>query len=305
MDDNIFMGSNNSVRFYNRYTSQIETEAIYGESYLKFIYGNPLGKLALWAAVKRAIFSKWYGFRMSSDHSVEKIVPFISEYNLDSSLFLDRPESFRSFNDFFSRKLKTESRPITGEQNELVFPADGRHIVVKDLSSKQNIWAKGQSFDLNSLLGSKKRAERFKYGSALISRLCPTDYHRFHFPCQGVASTAELINGHLYSVNPLALKKNISYLWQNKRSITELKSDTFGNICLLEIGATCVGSIEQTYQQGNISKGQEKGYFSFGGSMTIIFTEPKKVTFSSDLLEHSENGTEIYAVMGDICAQAK
>ena len=120
-----------------------------------------------------------------------------------------------------------------------------------------------------------------------------------------MASTAELINGHLYSVNPLALKKNISYLWQNKRSITEVKSDTFGNICLLEIGATCVGSIEQTYQQGNILKGQEKGYFSFGGSMTIIFTEPKKVTFSSDLLEDSENGTEVYAVMGDICAQAK
>ena len=72
MDDNIFMGSNNSVRFYNRYTSQIETEAIYGESYLKFIYGNPLGKLALWAAVKRAIFSKWYGFRMSSNNSAKK-----------------------------------------------------------------------------------------------------------------------------------------------------------------------------------------------------------------------------------------
>tara|TARA_B100000902_G_scaffold85992_1_gene90192 strand:+ start:218 stop:1147 length:930 start_codon:yes stop_codon:yes gene_type:complete len=305
IDDNGLMGSNESVTFYNRYTGQIETEAIYGESYLKFIYGNPLGKLALWAAVKRAIFSKWYGFRMSSNRSVKKIAPFISEYDLDVGLFLDRPESFRSFNDFFSRKLKTESRPITGKENELVFPADGRHIVVKDLSSKQSIWAKGQSFDLHSLLGSKKRAERFKYGSALISRLCPTDYHRFHFPCQGVASDAELINGHLYSVNPLALKKNISYLWQNKRSITELKSDTFGNVCLLEIGATCVGCIEQTYQQGNISKGQEKGYFSFGGSMTIVLLEPKKVTFSSDLLEHSENGTEVYAVMGDICAQAK
>ena len=298
------MAEKQLVTFFNRYSQKMETEAIYGESYLKFIYGNPLGKLALWAAVKRSFFSKWYGSRMSAQSSAKKISPFVSDYNLDSSQFVDSLENFKSFNDFFSRKLKSSSRPIHGTDNQLIFPADGRHIVVNDLSQEQAIWAKGQSFNLKKLLGSAERAERYKHGSVLISRLCPTDYHRFHFPCSGIISESELMNGYLYSVNPIALMRNISYLWQNKRSITELNSDNFGKLCLLEVGATCVGGIIQTYDQGNVRKGEEKGYFRFGGSMTMIFIEPGVVTFSDDLLEQSKNGIELYALMGDVCAQA-
>lgn len=298
------MAEKQLVTFFNRYSQKMETEAIYGESYLKFIYGNPLGKLALWAAVKRSFFSKWYGSRMSAQSSAKKISPFISDYNLDSSQFVDSLANFKSFNDFFSRKLKSSSRPIHGTDDQLIFPADGRHIVVNDLSREQAIWAKGQSFNLKKLLGSAERAERYKHGSVLISRLCPTDYHRFHFPCSGIISESELMNGYLYSVNPIALMRNISYLWQNKRSITELNSDNFGKLCLLEVGATCVGGIIQTYDQGNVRKGQEKGYFRFGGSMTMIFLEPGVVTFSDDLLEQSKNGIELYALMGDVCAQA-
>ena len=298
------MAENQLVTFFNRYTQKMETEAIYGESYLKFIYGNPLGKLALWAAVKRSFFSKWYGSRMSAQSSAKKISPFISDYKLDASQFVDSLENFKSFNDFFSRKLKSSSRPIQGTDNQLIFPADGRHIVVNDLSREQAIWAKGQSFDLKKLLGSAERAERYQHGSVLISRLCPTDYHRFHFPCGGTISESELMNGYLYSVNPIALMRNISYLWQNKRSVTELNSDTFGKVCLLEVGATCVGGIIQTFDKGNVRKGEEKGYFRFGGSMTMIFLEPGVVTFSDDLLEQSKNGIELYALMGDVCAKA-
>ena len=298
------MAEKQLVTFFNRYSQKMETEAIYGESYLKFIYGNPLGKLALWAAVKRSFFSKWYGSRMSAQSSAKKISPFISDYNLDSSQFVDSLENFKSFNDFFSRKLKSSSRPIHGTDNQLIFPADGRHIVVNDLSREQAIWAKGHSFNLKKLLGSAERAERYKHGSVLISRLCPTDYHRFHFPCSGIISESELMNGYLYSVNPIALMRNISYLWQNKRSVTELDSKIFGKVCLLEVGATCVGCIMQTYEEGLVDKGQEKGYFRFGGSMTMVFLEPGRVTYSEDLIEQSQNGTELYAVMGDVCAKA-
>ena len=147
------MAEKQLVTFFNRYSQKMETEAIYGESYLKFIYGNPLGKLALWAAVKRSFFSKWYGSRMSAQSSAKKISPFISDYNLDSSQFVDSLENFKSFNDFFSRKLKSSSRPIHGTDDQLIFPADGRHIVVNDLSREQAIWAKGQSFNLKKLLG--------------------------------------------------------------------------------------------------------------------------------------------------------
>jgi phosphatidylserine decarboxylase len=298
------MPSDESVQYYNRYSRKVETEAIYGEKYLKFIYGNPIGKLALWAAVKRAWFSGWYGKRMNSPLSVKKILPFIECYGLNSDDFLLNVDEFKCFDDFFSRKLKPAKRPIEHAREIVVFPADGRHLAINNISIDQPLWAKGQRLKIEKLLGGHKIAERYEGGSVLVSRLCPTDYHRFHFPCDGKASSSFLINGFLYSVNPMALKRNISYLWHNRRYITELDSDEFGSISLVEIGATCVGGIKQTYDVGNVIKGSEKGFFHFGGSMTMIFFEKGKIIFSEDLLENGKVGREVYGRMGDHCARA-
>ena len=298
------MPPDESIQFYNRYSKKVETEAIYGEKYLKFIYGNPLGRLALWAAVKRIWFSGWYGKRMTSPDSFKKILPFIERYGLNSDDFLLHVNGFKCFDDFFSRKLKPTKRPIDSSSEIAVFPADGRHLVINDLSIDQPLWAKSQSLKIEKLLGEQKIAERYEGGSVLISRLCPTDYHRFHFPCDGKASPSFPINGFLYSVNPIALKRNISYLWHNRRFITEFDSDKFGRISLLEIGATCVGGIKQTYDLGQVKKGSEKGFFHFGGSMTMIFFEKGRVVFSEDLLENGEMGREVYGRMGDHCGKA-
>ena len=298
------MPPDESIQFYNRYSKKVETEAIYGEKYLKFIYGNPLGRLALWAAVKRAWFSGWYGKRMTSPDSFKKILPFIERYGLNSDDFLLHVNEFKCFDDFFSRKLKPTKRPIDSSSEIAVFPADGRHLAINDLSIDQPLWAKGQNLKIEKLLGEQKIAERYEGGSVLISRLCPTDYHRFHFPCDGKASSSFPINGFLYSVNPIALKRNISYLWHNRRFITEFDSDKFGRISLLEIGATCVGGIKQTYDLEQVKKGSEKGFFHFGGSMTMIFFEKGRVVFSEDLLENGEMGREVYGRMGDHCGKA-
>ena len=298
------MASDESVQFYNRYSKKIETEAIYGEKYLKFIYGNPIGKLALWAAVKRSWFSGWYGKRMSSPNSFKKIFPFIECYGLNSDDFLLGVNEFKCFNDFFSRKLKPSKRPIDPSGEIVVFPADGRHLAINNISIDQPLWAKGQRLNIKKLLGGQNIAQRYEGGSVLVSRLCPTDYHRFHFPCNGKASSSSPINGFLYSVNPMALKRNISYLWRNRRFITELDTNDFGKISLVEIGATCVGGIKQTYNIGQVMKGSEKGFFHFGGSMTMIFFEKEKIIFSEDLLENGKLGREVYGRMGDHCAKA-
>jgi phosphatidylserine decarboxylase len=142
-------------------------------------------------------------------------------------------------------------------------------------------------------------ATQFAKGSVLISRLCPVDYHRFHFPCAGTPSAPRLINGPLYSVSPIALRRRPTILWENKRLVTVLETETLGRVLLLEIGATCVGAVTQTYAAGtSVKKGDEKGYFSFGGSSTITLFEPGKVRFSEDLLHHSVEGRELYARMG-------
>lgn len=289
------------IQFFNRLTQQLETEAVYGEAPLRFVYENPLGRLALAALVKRAAFSRWYGSRMDSPASAAKIVPFIEQFGVDVRDFADAPDSYKSFNEFFYRKLKTEARPIAEDEKAVILPADGRHLVIPDISQCRDFWVKGCRFDLSSLLADSSLTSRFEKGSVLISRLCPTDYHRFHFPFGGIAESPRLINGPLYSVSPIALMKRPTIFWENKRYRTRLHTQTLGEIVFLEVGATCVGSVVHTATPGQIvQKGDEKGYFRFGGSSVITLFEAGRVRFSDDLLEHSAEGREVYARMGDI-----
>ena len=257
-----------TIEFYNRYTRRVETEQVYGEPFLKWAYGNPLGKIALHSFIKRPAFSKWYGRRMDNARSSSKVIPFIDDYDLDTSEFADAPESFTSFNDFFYRKLKADARPIAS--TEIIFPADGRHLGFSNIDEIDGFFVKGQTFDIHRLLDDPDLSVRYAGGSLVLSRLCPVDYHRFHFPVSGEASQTRLINGPLFSVSPIALARNLAYLLQNKRTITQIKTETMGTVLMMEIGATCVGSIVQTYEPGGmIDKGDEKGYFAFGGSSTI------------------------------------
>ena len=293
------------VQFYNRYTGEVEEEAIYGEGFLRFVYGDPLGRSLNWALVKRAFFSRWYGWRMNQPKSRQKVIPFIEEFGLNPEEFVVEPEGFKSFNDFFSRALKPEARPIDDDPQSLVFPADGRHFVSPDVSKMDGIFIKGQKFDIGGLLGDEDLAERYSRGSFLLSRLCPTDYHRFHFPSGGVPGETRELSGPLCSVNPIALSNNLSILWTNKRAVTSLRTSYFGTLQIIEVGATCVGSIVQTSKPDAIVfKGDEKGYFRFGGSSTITLFEPDTVVFAEDLLSNSQNRMETYARMGDRCGHS-
>ena len=288
-----------AIRYFNRHTQSLETEQVYGEGFLRWSYGNPLGAISLNAVVKRPFFSKWYGNRMSTPESASRVAPFIKDYRLDPADFADAPESYRSFNEFFFRKLKPAARPIDADEASVVFPADGRHLGFERASAISGVFVKGQKFDLPALLGDRRLAERYADGSLVLSRLCPVDYHRFHFPAGGVPGETKLIDGPLFSVNPIALRHQIAYLWTNKRTVTELKTERFGTVLCLEIGATCVGTIRQTFKPGQpVAKGAEKGYFAFGGSSTLTLFEKGVIRLESDLLENSANQTELYARIG-------
>lgn len=290
------------IVFYDRYRRELRSEKVYGDRSLRWIYGTPSGKIALHALVKRAIFSMWYGWWMDRPSTRQKITSFIATYELDASEFADRPDDFRSFNEFFFRKLKPAARPIDARPDSIVFPADGRHLAVADISQRNGLFVKGEMFDLERLLQSRSLADRYASGSLLLSRLCPTDYHRFHFPVAGVPGEPKVLNGPLFSVNPIALRQNIEILATNRRVLTELRTESLGTVLLLEIGATCVGGVRQTYRPGvAVAKGDEKGYFRFGGSSTIVIFEPGRIRFADDLLEQSAQHRELYARMGD-CA---
>lgn len=286
------------ITFLNRYTGELETEDVYGEGFLKWAYGNPLGKIALHSFVKRPFFSKWYGRRMNEPRTKEKVAPFIKEYGMDADDFLDDADSFEHFNAFFYRKLKPEARPIS--DSPVVFPADGRHLGFANAEDVDGVFIKGQKWDLRRLIGDDALYEEFAGGSLVLSRLCPVDYHRYHFPLGGVAGETVLINGPLFSVSPIALRRNLDYMWQNKRTRTVLETPSHGKVLIMEIGATCVGSIHQTYTATDeVQKGGEKGYFAFGGSSTITIFQKDRVVLDADLLENSAKQQELYAKMGD------
>jgi phosphatidylserine decarboxylase len=288
------------ISYMHRYDGCIRQEKVYGQKWLSLIYASPWGAFPLWAAIKRAWFSNWYGRKMSRPESKAKIPGFIREFDLNESEFASPANSFTSFNEFFSRKLKTEARPVCTENGTLAFPADGRHLGFSNLSHTSSIFVKGQRFDLASLFQSKELAKPYENGSLVISRLCPVDYHRFHFPIHGHASQPKLINGFLYSVNPIALRKKISVFWQNKRFLCFVDTKSGGRVAQFLVGATCVGSVSFTANLPRaVGKGEEFGYFSFGGSSVLTLFEEGKVSLSPDLLERSSEGIELYARMGD------
>lgn len=292
------------ITYRDRESGTLKNEKVYGKFFLEVLYGNTLlsklfSLVFLPLIAHMPAFSFLYGKKQKSRNSKTKIIPFIRAYHVDVTEFADPVESFNSFNDFFIRKLKTEARPIAPQENVAVFPADGRHLIFPDISRVDGFYVKGIKFDLRRLLDDEFYFDIYKRGAMVISRLCPTDYHRFHFPCACIPGKAKVINGPLFSVNPMALKKHISILSENKRVLTPLETGLFGQALYIEVGATCVGSIKQTYIPNKpAEKGDEKGYFEFGGSCTILLFQPNRIQFDQDLIDTSAEHIETYAKMG-------
>ncbi len=297
--------ANGEIRYIDRRDGEVKTEVIYGERSLRWAYGNPLGRLAQWLLVRRWIVSAWYGRKMNGVSSCIRIKPFIEQYGLDENEFAKPVDEYNSFNEFFHRKLKPGARPVDPAPDSVVFPADGRHLAFADITGETNFFIKGQSFDLERFLGDAGLAKRYDGGPMLLSRLCPVDYHRFHFPCAGEAGIPRFINGWLYSVNPIALITRPSIFWENKRVVTQIESPAICQVLFVEIGATMVGSIRQTYMPGEtVAKGEEKGYFAFGGSSVAVLFEKGRIEFAADLLKNTAAGIETYARVGERMGRA-
>lgn len=294
--------SGDPVIYFNRYTEQFEREPIYGEEALRFICLNPLGRLLARCLVARPFFSRFFGWYMSLPGSTSRIRGFIEEFRIDSSEFRKPLDSYTSFNDFFRRELKTGVRPVDPDPLGVVFPADGRHLGWERLGLEQGLFLKGQRWNLPDLLGGDTgQIQRFSGGGAVLSRLCPTDYHRFHFPVAGRMGPVRLLPGPLYSVNPLALRTRIRTLWENRRLVSLLEDTPVGTVAMIEVGATNVGSIRHEHLEPGqpVQRGQAKGWFEFGGSAIVTLFEPGRVRLSEDLLRHTREQIELYARMGD------
>ena len=206
-------------------------------------------------------------------------------------------QKFNNFNDFFTRKLKNDARPIDTGARIVVSPADGKILAYADLSNSWFI-VKGYRFDVSSFLNDPALSKKYHNGAMLIIRLAPMDYHRFHFPVSGKISSSKKIDGDYYSVNPFALRKKAEIFCLNKREYSIISNPLVGDVVLCEVGATMVGSIVQTYKGNDAHKGEEKGYFKFGGSTVVLLFEKNKIHIDADLLMNTSNGYETSVKMG-------
>lgn len=302
-----------SIHYFDRSSGTIQKEEVYYEGGIRFLYGKSfvsrtLGRIFLHTLAKWPLISWIFGLQQQRPSSKTKIIPFIEKYNLDVNEFADPVESFGCFNDFFIRHLKAECRPIAqaGDATTAIIPADGRYRFYETVEKSTLFSVKGKTFSLETLLQDKIQAKRFAGGSLCLARLCPTDCHRFYFPCNCTPSATQEINGKLFSVNPIAIRDNPWIYCVNRRTVTYLETEAFGTIAFLEIGATSVGSIHQTFTPNTFyKKGSEKGYFSFGGSALVILFEPNRIQFDKDLLTAMNLGLEIRCLIGQSMGTVK
>ncbi|MHB8064309.1 MAG: phosphatidylserine decarboxylase, partial [Ruminiclostridium sp.] len=253
------------IKIYNRQTKQYDIEKVAGGKLLDTLYSTKVGNLGLELLVKRKIYSTLTGFFCDTRLSKRSIGKFAKDFSIDIKECINNLDEFSSFNDFFARKLKTTARSFDVPEDMLLSPGDGRLQAWSNIDSNNIIQVKGMSYSLSELLQDKELAKEYQNGTYLILRLCPVDYHRFHFFDSGLCGAPNKVKGDYYSVNPVALRKIPEVFCRNKREYSIFKTDNFGEVLYVEVGATSVGSIIQTFRPNSrVQRGEEKGYFKFG-----------------------------------------
>ena len=297
------------IKFYNRKEQKFETEKVYGDKAVKWLYRSSVGKFFSPIATSHAL-SRFYGhLQDSSLLSHYKVAPFIKKFNIPIEEYL--PEKglihepsngiygYSSFNSFFTRKFRKGLRKFPESSSEMGAFAEARYFGYESLNDSDCVPVKGQYLNAHHILKKPEYCEIFDKGPMLLARLCPVDYHRFHFPDEGEVLDSYRIQGQLDSVNPMALKEKDEIFCENERHVTILDTKNFGRIAYVEVGATMVGKIIQNYKGKTFTRGQEKGMFLFGASTVMVYGEKGLWKPSQDILEHTHNGLEVLIQQGD------
>ena len=274
------------VEYVERKSGKRVVESVMGDGALKFAYNTLLGR-TLWPVLFGSrLVSAVLGRHYDSPRSKKGIAALAAIPGCLPDEAEKPLTDYASFNEFFTRRLKSGARPV-GEG--LVSPADGRLMLYPNADADTPFPLKGATRSLRTVFDEK--APNGKYDIAVI-RLAPVDYHRFHFPCDcETPEPARVLRGKYHSVNPIALVRYPDVYADNERQIVKCHA-AFGDFWLVDVGAFGVGTIVQTYAGTHHAKGDEKGYFKFGGSTVILILRAGAVRFDDDLVRHSAEGLE-------------
>ncbi|MFS7919411.1 putative phosphatidylserine decarboxylase [Helianthus anomalus] len=308
-DAGLNSGSNAShIVVFDRKKKRLVEEIIDGKIVLSMraIYQSKVGLGIMDKGAKELLqnISERQGKKMNSSESAKDIPAFLKFFK--DQIKMDEVKyplhHFKTFNEFFIRELKPGARPVAyaGRDDVAVCAADCRLMAFNTVEESQRFWIKGKKFSLSGLLGNTHGSDTFNGGTLVIFRLAPQDYHRFHFPVSGKIEHIVNIPGCLYTVNPIAVNsKYCNVFTENKRAVSIISTADFGKVAFVAIGATMVGSIEFTKKKGDyVQKGDEFGYFSFGGSTVICVFEKNSIAIDEDLLAYSARSIETLVSVG-------
>ncbi|XP_030550300.1 phosphatidylserine decarboxylase proenzyme 2-like isoform X2 [Rhodamnia argentea] len=300
--------SASNIVVFDRRTKRLVEEIIDGKIVLSMraIYQSKFGLGLIDTGAKEILqsISEKHGRKMNSVESAEDIPKFLKFFKDQINMAeVKYPlEHFKTFNEFFIRELKPCARPIAAMEHDniAVCAADSRLMAFNNVEDSTRFWVKGKKFSVQGLLGNEISSSSFEGGSLVIFRLAPQDYHRFHLPVTGIIEQFVNIPGCLFTVNPIAVNsKYCNVFTENKRVVSIISTEHFGKVAFIAIGATMVGSITFLKQEGDcVKKGDQFGYFSFGGSTVICVFEKDVIDIDNDLLENSSRSLETLVSVG-------
>ena len=261
---------------------------------LAVLYGHAWGR-ALLKPLVCPFVSRAAGWFLSTRMSRVFIRPFIRASGIDMTQFEET--EYRSYNEFFSRRIRPDARPVRLEPEVLISPCDSK-LTVLPITQEGRFTLKHTVYTVSSLLKDRELAAKYEGGYAMIFRLTVDDYHRYCYVADGKKSGNVRIPGVLHTVNPIANDVYPIYK-ENAREYSLLHSDTFGDVLMMEVGALLVGRIVNHHGEAEIRRGQEKGYFQFGGSTVVLMTEKGRVMIDEDILANSCDHFETIVRMGE------
>lgn len=265
------------------------------DRFLAWLYGHALTRMILCPLVQPSV-SRFGGRLLNSPLSAVFARWTIKKRRIDLSQYTET--EFVSYNAFFTRKLKPGFRTFVREKHRFPSPCDGK-LSVYPIEAEGRFLIKHTVYTLETLLEDKKLAARYEGGWAVLIRLTVEDYHRYCYIDEGEKSAQRRIEGVLHTVNPVANDLYPIYK-MNTREYCLLKTENFGTVLMMEVGALLVGQIVNDRERPcHVRRGEEKGHFEFGGSTLVLLIEKGRFMPDEDLIRNTRDGYETLVKMGE------
>ncbi|PPA71485.1 phosphatidylserine decarboxylase [Jeotgalibacillus proteolyticus] len=208
--------------------------------------------------------------KYSSSSLSKKIIPsYKKAFSIKDDEWEHPKEGYHSLQDFFTRKVLPDKRPIANDDNSIISPVDGTIEFAGTITEQDEYVVKGVHYSLEELVGSKKNAAVFKGGELMVLYLSPANYHRIHSPVTGEVVRQLIIGRSSYPVNKLGLTYGDQPLSRNYRVVSEVWT-TKGQMAFIKVGAMFVNAIHLTNTSERWTKGEEIGLFRFGSTVILL-----------------------------------